>query len=65
MLADEDSRNLALVFYSHGIFRVIREWIKCDIKKTPEDVAEILYRILFENQRLAEGSVGACHEAAD
>ncbi|MCR4870467.1 MAG: TetR family transcriptional regulator C-terminal domain-containing protein [Atopobiaceae bacterium] len=44
---DEASRRLVEAFYYHGIFRVIREWIKRDIRKTPEEVAGILYRILL------------------
>lgn len=44
---DDASRSLAVAFYCHGIFRVIREWIRNDIPKTPEEVADVLYRILF------------------
>lgn len=44
---DDESTSLVAAFYYHGIFRVIREWIKRDMNKTPEDVAGILYRILF------------------
>ena len=43
----EASRRLVDVFCYYGIFRVIREWIKRDIRKTPEEVAAILYRILL------------------
>ncbi len=44
---DEEAQRLAVVFYYHGIFRVIREWIRRDIQKTPGEVADILYAILF------------------
>lgn len=44
---DETSQTLVLSLYYHGIFRVIREWIKRDLEKTPDEVAEILHRILF------------------
>ncbi len=44
---DEEARRLTMVFYYHGIFRVIREWIRQDMTKSPEEVAEILYSILF------------------
>lgn len=44
---DDSSKSLVAAFYYHGIFRVIREWVRHDIDKTPEKVADILYRVLF------------------
>lgn len=47
---DRDSTQLIMAFYYHGIFRVIREWIRRDIEKSPEEVADTLYRILFTHE---------------
>ncbi|MDO4539106.1 MAG: TetR-like C-terminal domain-containing protein [Coriobacteriales bacterium] len=46
---DEDTATLAMAFYYHGIFRVIREWIRRDINKSPQEVAELLDTILFKH----------------
>ena len=43
---DRDSALLFRSFYYYGIFRVLREWTGRGIKKSPEEVAGILYRIL-------------------
>lgn len=44
---DQESRQLIMAFYYHGLFRIIREWIRRDMKKTPEEVADIMYKLLF------------------
>lgn len=46
-IEDPDAKRLFRVFYYHGIYRVIREWITGDIRKSPDEVAGILYEILF------------------
>lgn len=43
---DRDSALLVRSFYYYGIFRVLREWTIHDIPKRPEEVADILYKIL-------------------
>ena len=44
---DADMQRLVRSFYFHGIFRVIREWIRSDMGKTPAEVGGILYEMLF------------------
>lgn len=44
---DKDTQKLVRSFYFHGIFRVLREWIRFNMKKTPEEVAGILHAMLF------------------
>lgn len=44
---DADMQRLVRTFYFHGIFRVIREWIRSDMRKTPEEVGGILHEMLF------------------
>ncbi len=46
---DRESALLYRSFYYYGIFRVLREWTGRDIKKSPEEVAGILYRILTDS----------------
>lgn len=47
---DQESRQLIMAFYYHGLFRIIREWIRHDMKKSPEEVADIMYKVLFERR---------------
>ena len=44
---DKETHHLATVFFHHGLFRVIREWIMNDIQKSPYEIAEILNKLIF------------------
>ena len=41
---DDHTLRLMTAFFSHGMHSLLRQWLLEDIPKTPEEVADILYR---------------------
>lgn len=44
--ADDDSLEMTAAFIGGGSYFLIRKWLLEDIRKTPEEVAELIFRIL-------------------
>lgn len=47
---DESSMKLAAYFFASGIFSVIRQWLNEPIDKSPDEVAEIIFKCIVEKQ---------------
>jgi len=45
---DDDELRLTTYCYAGGIYYILRQWIMEPIKKSPEDVAKVIYRFLMK-----------------
>ena len=55
---DTEGALLVRSFYYYGIFRVLREWTRQEMGKKPEEVADILYKILTSRAGLEYSAPG-------
>lgn len=50
---DADSLRLAAYFYASGIYCMIRQWLMEPISKSPEEIAELLFRFIIPEKPLS------------
>lgn len=43
---DEDGVRLMVTFYSSGAYYMIRRWLLEDVRKTPREVADLIFRLV-------------------
>lgn len=43
---DEDTRHLTSTFVGFGLYHLFKQWIIDEVPKSPQEVAEIIYKIL-------------------
>lgn len=48
---DDASMKLAACFFASGIYCVIRQWLMEPIPKSPEEIAELLYKFISPDSR--------------
>ncbi|MGN1328643.1 MAG: TetR/AcrR family transcriptional regulator [Eubacterium sp.] len=42
---DDESRKLIITFLTNGTYHMIRQWLLCDIMKTPKEMSELVFLV--------------------